>query len=475
MTDRAAARDGAGEPSPEPEPGRTPPGGGGTPPSVRLDRRASDRSGDEPIAGAKPRSRRARRRADVAQALLARAGQVLADPLDPESTLAALAELALPVLGQWCLAYLVDEDAVPRLVRLATLAPERRPALEAVARCLANPAELERRTHPLARALRSGEVQLVADVPDDHAERTLHEPASRSAMRALAPRTLLGVPLVARGRVVGAVVLGSDEPARRYGAADVELARELAARAALAVDNARLLRDAEAASRAKSDFLAMMSHELRTPLNAIAGYVELIRLGVHGPVTEAQDEALTRVQRNQAHLLALINQVLSYAQLEGGRAAYTRSAVPLDAVLRDAGGRVAEALHARAIAYAYRGCPPDVHVRADAELLRQILGHLLSNAAKFTAPGGQVVLACELGTRTVAVRVRDTGRGIPPEKLASVFEPFVQVDRTLRHPEEGVGLGLAISRDLARGMGAALTAESALGDGSTFTLTLARA
>jgi signal transduction histidine kinase len=248
------------------------------------------------------------------------------------------------------------------------------------------------------------------------------------------------------------------------------LAERSAAEAAL-----RLAREqADDANRAKSEFLAVMSHELRTPLNAIGGYAELLELGVHGPVTEDQMAALERIQRSQRHLLGLINGVLNYAKLDAGRVHYEMGQVSLDDVLATCEALTAPQARARGIRVAVAGCPTSLRVRGDAEKVQQILLNLLTNALKFTSAGGAVTLSCERlpDAETVAVRVADTGRGIAPEQLERIFQPFVQVDARLARTQEGVGLGLAISRDLARGMGGDLAVESTPGAGSTFTLTL---
>jgi PAS domain S-box-containing protein len=229
----------------------------------------------------------------------------------------------------------------------------------------------------------------------------------------------------------------------------------------------------EAASRAKSEFLAVMSHELRTPLNAIGGYAQLIELGIHGPVTPEQRHALDRIQRGQQHLLGLINAVLNYAKLEGGHVEYRATDVPVGEALAEVTALVAPQAHAKGLTLLTEACAPGLVAHADPEKLRQVLLNLLSNAIKFTRGGGMITLGCD-GTPDgrVAVRVADTGRGIAADHLKRVFQPFVQVDATLTRTEEGAGLGLAISRDLARGMGGDLTVESTPGVGSTFTLTL---
>ena len=238
-----------------------------------------------------------------------------------------------------------------------------------------------------------------------------------------------------------------------------------------AADQARA--EAEAANRAKGDFLAVMSHELRTPLNAIGGYAQLMELGLQGPVTPEQLAALGRIQRGQQHLLGLINSVLNYAKLEAGHVQYHPAPVPAAELLAEAAALVAPQARAKGLALQVAPCAPDLVARADGEKVGQVLLNLLSNAVKFTRGGGTVTVA---GARApggrVALTVADTGRGIAADQLARVFEPFVQVDQRLTRAQDGTGLGLAISRDLARGMGGDLTAESAPGVGSRFTLTL---
>jgi len=231
---------------------------------------------------------------------------------------------------------------------------------------------------------------------------------------------------------------------------------------------------AEEANRVKSEFLAVMSHELRTPLNAIGGYAELMELGVHGPVTSAQRSTLERIQKSQRHLLGLINQVLNYARIESGSLRYDIGAVGLDEILRTAKALVLPQIRAKGLRYAFTGCGPDVVVRADGEKLQQIVLNLLANAIKFTDRGASIGLSAECQSDTVCVRVTDSGIGIPADKMATIFDPFVQIDSNYTRTRDGVGLGLAISRDLARGMSADLTVESEEGCGSTFKLELAK-
>jgi PAS domain S-box-containing protein len=247
----------------------------------------------------------------------------------------------------------------------------------------------------------------------------------------------------------------------RWFGSNTDVHAERAARAA-----------AERANQAKTDFLATMSHELRTPLNAIAGYAELLELGIHGPVTDQQHEAISRIQRSQRHLLGLINDVLNFAKLEAGHVEYRLEAVSVRQTIDAIEPLVALQLRTKTLRFERDACADGRVVRADREKLQQILTNLLSNAIKFTPAGGTIRLRCRDTGDKISIAVEDTGIGIAADRLDDVFEPFVQIDRRLNSPHEGTGLGLAISRDLARGMGGDLTVESTPGSGSTFTVTL---
>ena len=258
-------------------------------------------------------------------------------------------------------------------------------------------------------------------------------------------------------------------------AAEQELQADELQDANLSLEAARVA--AEAANRAKSDFLATMSHELRTPLNAIGGHVQLVQLGIYGPVTEAQRDALQRVDRSQRHLLGLINDILNLARIEAGRVEYRIRNVCVADVVDDLQPMIGPQLAMKRLRYDVT-VDRALEVRADAEKLQQVLLNLLSNAVKFTPAGGAITLASDAGdgkASTALVRVTDTGIGIVPDRIHDIFEPFVQVDARHSRTEEGTGLGLSISRDLARGMGGDLTVVSRPGEGSTFTLSLPRA
>lgn len=289
------------------------------------------------------------------------------------------------------------------------------------------------------------------------------------------------IPLLAGGRVLGAI--GINWPGDHEFAHDeTAFLESLAHQCAQAIERARLYqeeqrarREAEEANRAKSDFLAAMSHELRTPLNGIAGYVDLLTLGIRGPLNDEQRADLERIRFNQRHLTTLIEDVLAFARIEAGRLEVERVPVPMDATLRTAYPMVMPQMHARGIRFLYDGCPRDVVAMGDAERIVQICVNLLSNAAKATSARGEVRLSCANEREWVVVRVSDTGTGIPRDKLEAIFSPFTQLGRSLKTPRAGAGLGLSISRGLAEAMGGSLRVESHLGTGSTFSLSLMRA
>jgi PAS domain S-box-containing protein len=241
-----------------------------------------------------------------------------------------------------------------------------------------------------------------------------------------------------------------------------------------ALEDARRVAEMEAANRAKSEFLATLSHELRTPLNAIGGYTDLLALELAGPVSDQQREYLDRIRTSQQHLLGLVNDLLSLARLEAGRIEFDIRPVELHALLDDVEGMIQPELQADGVRLLRRDCPPGIAARCDRARTQQILLNLLSNAVTFTPAGEAVILECTSSGDTVRISVRDAGPGIPEDKQEAIFEPFVQLGRSLTETREGMGLGLSISRQLARGMSGDLTVASRPGEGSTFALTLPR-
>ena len=229
---------------------------------------------------------------------------------------------------------------------------------------------------------------------------------------------------------------------------------------------------ATAANRTKAEFLAVMSHELRTPLNAIAGYAELLSLGVSGPLTPKQGDAVARIRINEEHLLALIEDVLSFAKIEAGSSPVRAQPVAVCEALNALEDLVRPDLLRHELSFIWKGCDPTLMVKADPVKLRQILLNVLSNAIKFTPPQGRIELTALRSGDRGSICVSDTGIGIPADKIERVFEPFFQVQAGSTREYAGVGLGLAISRDFARAMGGEIEVRSAPGKGCMVTIEL---
>lgn len=263
-----------------------------------------------------------------------------------------------------------------------------------------------------------------------------------------------------------------DGQGRMFGimAHAVEVTEQVLARQE--IDAART--DAERANRAKSEFLAAMSHDLRTPLNAIGGYADLIEEELYGPVTDPQRGALSRIRKSARHLLTLINDILSFARIEAGSLQLEIEEVSVNEVVSTAGAMVELQAADKGLSLKVLHGPETVRVVADRERTTRILANLLTNAVKFTDTG-TITVDWQDDDGTVTIHVRDTGRGIPADRQAAIFQPFVQVGQGPGEERQGIGLGLAISWELARAMNGDLTVESVVAGGSTFTLTLPRA
>jgi PAS domain S-box-containing protein len=239
-----------------------------------------------------------------------------------------------------------------------------------------------------------------------------------------------------------------------------------------AIADARRVAESEAANSAKAEFLAAMSHELRTPLNAIGGYTDLLSMGLGGPITSEQLDYLDRIRRSQQHLMGIISDLLNFSRIEAGQVTYDIAPILLTQILDTVLAMVEPQSLAKGVRVKRGTTDPKAVALGDRSKVAQILVNVLSNAIKFTNTGGRVTVNLSATKDTAVISVIDTGCGIANDKLESIFEPFVQLGRSLSSAHEGTGLGLAISRDLAYAMNGDLTVSSVEGKGSTFTLAL---
>lgn len=329
---------------------------------------------------------------------------------------------------------------------------------------------------PVADAVRSGGAVYVGQ----RADAIEQYPEAAAANRFVASEAWVAVPLVYGGRTLGAVALGF-EGRRDFSHEDRALVDALGRHCAQAMERARLWGaerdardDAERANRAKSDLLAKVSHETRQPVHASVGWVETMEMGLQGPITEAQREALRRIRQNQGRLLTVLNDLLDMSRIEAGKLDLRVEPVAVAAVVDEVESAVTPQMREKSIAYDFRRPAPELVVRADRILLVGILTNLLSNAAKFTPAGGEVIVACHADQSWVRLAVIDSGIGIPAELHERVFEPFYQVERGLTRTSSGTGLGLSISRESARAMGGELALESRGEGGCVFTVRLPR-
>ena len=417
-----------------------------------------------------------RLRAEVARAqaeeagrrasFLAEASRVLGGSLDYEATLKSMARVAVPYLADYVVVDVLDTEGRLRRLGAAHADPTVEPALAA-----APPFSFEPGVESsLAAVVERGDPTLVREVTDEWLAARPRD-AEHLGAASLRPTSLMLVPLRARGRALGTVCFAVTQSDRRYALADLAIAEDLAHRAALAADNARLYREAQDASRAKDEFLAVLSHELRTPLTPVLGWVRMLRTGTLKP--EAAGRALETVERNTRLQVQLVEDLLDVSRIITGKLRLDLRPVALADVVDAALEAVAGAAAQKRITLT-RGVAPDVPiVEADPNRLQQVLGNLLSNAVKFTPEGGSVDVTVSPAGPHVRLAVTDTGEGLLPEVVPHIFDRFRQADSTITRQYGGLGLGLAIVRHIVELHGGSVQAGSeGPGLGTTMTVLL---
>ena len=406
-----------------------------------------------------------RRRGEERERLLLQASTVLGSTLDHQAILHQLARLALPRYADWCLLEVVEDDGQVGVVAGAHVHPERE---ELVIELAGQAGALG---EAAAAVLRTGEPFLLAMVPRGFAGSVARTDRQFHLLKALSPESLIVAPLKARGKVMGLIAFVFSGSGRRYQPADVPLAEGVARRAALAIDNARLYRDSQQANRLKDEFLATLSHELRTPLNAVLGWTQLLLTRqLRG---EEVDRALQTIRRNAEAQAHLIGDILDVSRIITGKLRLNIAPTDLHTVIHAAVQAVRPAAEAKGLVLTVDSEASPRAMLADPDRLQQVVWNLLSNAVKFTPSGGRVTLQVSAAAGTTQVRVSDTGAGIPPRFLNSLFERFRQADGSTTRPYGGLGLGLAIVRHLVELHGGSVRGESeGEGRGATFTVTL---
>jgi signal transduction histidine kinase len=399
--------------------------------------------------------------------LLDEASNILASSLDYETTVGAAARLAVPRFADWCSVDVVVAGQIRQLAVSHLETPELQRLSDVRSRTNVDP----NGPSGLARVIRTGKLLFVPDMTDEFLASQARSPQHLAALIQLRIRSAMIVPMTARGHIIGALTMVSTQADRPFDDGSLALGRDLARRAAVAIDNAELYHAALVANESKTNFLATISHELRTPLTAIIGYDELLADGVSGTLNDAQRQQVTRIKVNARTLLALIEEILLYARLDAGRESVDLGVVSVRKVVDEAIMVVAPSAKKQQLALVAEPIDAALTLRTDGSRLRQILVNLIANAVKFTERGTVTIRAVARGSRVV-FEVQDTGIGIAPEHLEHIFEPFWQVEQNKTRTAGGSGLGLSTTRRLVKLLGGECSVESQLRVGSTFRVVL---
>lgn len=319
----------------------------------------------------------------------------------------------------------------------------------------------------MPKVLRTGRAELYEEIPDELFMQIAKDAEHLEILRGLGLASAMTVPMIAHGRTVGAITFVAAESGRRFASRELEVARELAARAALALDNARLFREAQDAVRAREEILAVVSHDLRNPLGAIHMAAELLQL--EPPSDPRVRKQLETIHRSADRMGLLIRDLLDMASIQAGRLAVERRPEAADPLVNEALDTHEPAAREKGVEI-IRACEVQgERLLCDRDRVLQVFGNLLGNAIKFCGSGDVITVTGEVVGREARFAVSDTGPGIPEEELPHIFRPYWSAER---HAKKGTGLGLYISKGIVEAHGGRLWAESKPGEGATFYFTL---
>ncbi|MBA3767113.1 MAG: PAS domain S-box protein, partial [Acidobacteria bacterium] len=408
------------------------------------------------------------KRAEETLRFIVEASEILSESLDYENTLASVARLAVPRLADWCAIDMLEQGHAFRRLAVAHTDPAKVELAMELERLY--PTDMNA-PHGLPNVLRTGKPELGPEISEWMLTAAARDEEHLRLIRELGLKSYMVVPLIARGRTLGAITFVTAESDRHYTETDLSFAEDLARRAALAVDNARLYREAQEANRIKDEFLATVSHELRTPLTAVLGWARILRAG--GIDHETSQRALETIERNARSQAQLVEDLLDVSRIITGKLRLDVQPVELKHVIDLAVEAIRPAAEAKGVGLHVLVGPIAAPVSGDPDRLQQIIWNLLTNAVKFTSREGQVQLRLERVHSHVEITISDTGLGIKPEFLPFVFERFRQADGTSSREYGGLGLGLAIVRHLVELHGGRVSASSSgEGQGASFTVEL---
>jgi PAS domain S-box-containing protein len=398
-------------------------------------------------------------------ALLAEASRVLSTSFDYQTTLAALVRLAVPTLADYCALDILEGENEFKRIGEAHVDPTKSSLIRKVGTF---PRSALTAQHPLIRVMTTGYPVLEAEITPAFIRASFAEPSQRQLVEALGPRSFICVPLVSSGKILGALTLVTSGSGRRYDEADLSLAADMARRAAIVVEHARLFHEAQQATRARDDVLAVVAHDLRNPLNTVTMAIGLMLENT--PVERTQERRQVEIVRRAADRMnRMIQDLLDVKRMESGRLAIDLRPEDVDVIIND----MIEMLRPLAVgssialeASVPEGLPP---VLADSARIQQVLSNLVGNAVKFTPRDGRITVCAEQIEGEIRFGVIDTGPGIPPEQVPHIFGQFWQASPSDRR---GIGLGLAIAKGIVEAHKGTIWVESQVGTGSTFYFTL---